>query len=84
MTDPSERTAPRGQFRLTGFDCYDYSDYFLGDHPDLAPAIREARKRAATPNGLPTSFSDIYYVHDHRGDCRYRVTHDDLHPEGKP
>jgi hypothetical protein len=75
-----ERTPARGYFRLTGYDQYDYSDYFVGDYSSLDLAIHGARERAATPNGLPTSFSDVYFVHDDEGVCKYHVTHDDLFP----
>jgi hypothetical protein len=78
MDTSRERTAPYGYFRLSGYDRYDCSDYFIGDYTDPDLAIQEARERAATPNGSPTSFSDIFYVYDDLGVCRYRVTHDDL------
>ncbi len=72
------RTAPPGLFRLIGYDQYDYSDYFIADYPTLERAVEEARRKASVPNGSPTSFSDLFLVHDDRGTCRFRVTHDDL------
>ena len=80
-TATAGRTAPPGHFRLTGCDSYDYSDYPIGDYLSLGLAIQEAKARAATPNGNPTSFSDHFYVYDEVGECRYKVTHDDLTPQ---
>lgn len=78
MGDNDRRTAPAGLFRLTGYDQYDYSDYFIADYPTLEQAAQEARHRASTPNGSPPSFSDLFLVYDDRGICKYRVTHEDL------
>lgn len=72
------RVPPCGLFRLTGYDQYDYSDYFIGDYPTLESAIQEARARASEANASPSSFSDIFLVYDHLGVCRYRITHDEL------
>ena len=83
MSTDQTRTAPSGCFRLSGYDRYDYSEYFIGDFDDLSLAIQEARARATTPNGLPPSFSDIFFVHDDLGTCRFRVTHVDLFTERK-
>lgn len=76
------RTAPAGLFRLTGHDRYDRSDYFVADYPTLDEAVEEARKRASVPNATPTSFSDVFFVHDDKGTCRFQVTHDDLSSGG--
>ncbi|SNB44913.1 hypothetical protein [Geobacter sp. DSM 9736] len=82
MSIAEGRIAPSGLFRLTGYDQYDYCDYRVGDYPSLEIAIREARSRALTPNAVPSSFSDIFFVYDHLGVCRYRVTHDELMETG--
>jgi len=78
MSVNEQRIPPSGMFRLTGFDQYDYCDYFVGDFPSLEGAMEEARSRAMEPNASPSSFSDIFFVYDHCGVCRYQITHDEL------
>jgi hypothetical protein len=78
MSVDERRVAPCGKFRVSGYDQYDYSNYFVGDYLTLDEAIQEARSRALVANAIPTSFSDIFFVYDHLGICKYRVTHDEI------
>lgn len=78
MSGKEERSAPCGLFRVTGYEQYDYCDYWVGDYPTLESAIQEARSRASAANAIPSSFSDIFFVYDHLGVCRYRISHDDV------
>lgn len=72
------RRAPAGKFRVIGYDQYDYSDYLIGDYGTRAEAIQTARDRAKVPNGIPTSFSDLYLIYDDQGICLGKITFDDL------
>ena len=76
-----ERAAPPGLFRVTGYDSYDYSDYFVGDYTTLDQAVREARTRASVPNAIPPSLSNVFLVYDDRGDLQFEITHTDLSAE---
>ena len=78
MSVKEGRVAPHGFFRVTGYDQYDYCDYFVGDYSSIETAIQEARSRALVANASPSSYSDIFFVHDDLGGCRYQVTHDEL------
>ena len=85
MTETDDRRrAPPGEFRVVGYDQYDYSDYVVGDFATPEEAGRVARARAASPNGTPTSFSDLFFVYDDQGTCLERVTYDELQEGGPP
>lgn len=78
MTANRQRKAPPGRFRVIGHDLFEHADYLVGDYATLAQAEQEARARAAKPNAIPTSGSDLFFVYDDAGDCRYRINHDAL------
>lgn len=75
------RRAQPSRFRVVGYDQYDYSDYLVGDFATRQEASQIARARAAEANGIPTSFSDLFFVYDDQGVCLERVTYDDLQKE---
>jgi len=79
MESDDRRHAPAGQFRVVGYDKYDYSDYVVDDVATFAEARQIARDRASVANALPTSFSDVYFVYDDEGQCLLHVTFNDLH-----
>lgn len=78
MSDVPERRARQGCYVVIGYDQYDYTDYEVGQYISLSRAKKAARNKARVANGDPTSFSDIFFVYDSAGACRYRVTFDDL------
>ena len=71
------RTAPPNTFRVTGYDQYDYNDYHFGDFPSLREAIAEVEKRISLPNGDPTAFSNVFFVHDAAARCLFRASYDE-------
>jgi hypothetical protein len=73
MNPGDSRRAPEGKFRVVGYDQYDYTDYVVGDFTTRQEAVRVARAKAAVPNGIPTSFSDLFFVYDDRGICLEQV-----------
>lgn len=56
--------APKGKFRVVGFDLYDQSDYEVGDFDTEGVALSKANKRNAK---RPSVFADIWYVYDDTG-----------------
>ena len=81
MNPNDSRRAPEGAFRVIGHDQYDHADYVVGDFLTLQEANRVARARAADPNGIPTSFSDVFLVYDDQGICLEKVAYDNLQEE---
>lgn len=75
------RRAPPTQYRVVGYDQYDYSDYLVGDFATPLEAGQIARARAAKANAIPTSFSDLFLIYDDQGTCLDRVTYDDIQKE---
>ena len=57
---------------------YGYTDYPVGSYILFSCAKKTARNEARKANAWPTSFADIFFVYDDTGECRYRVTFDDL------
>lgn len=89
MSADLERRAHKGCYVVIGYDQYDYSDYLVGHYISLSGAKKAARNKARTANGDPTSFSDVFFVYDDAGECRYRITFDELpehlrHPAARP
>ena len=82
MNPGDSRRAPEGKFRVVGYDQYDYTDYVVEDFATAQEAGQVARSRAAVPNGIPTSFSDLFFVYDDRGICLEQVTYDDVQRGG--
>lgn len=72
-----QRCAPRGFYRLTGYDQYDYSDYHIDDYEDLDQALQALNKRISTANATPTSLSDQYFIYNDKNECLYMGNHDD-------
>ena len=79
MVFEERRPAPPGLFRVIGYDQFDYTDYTVGDFPTAEEAHCAAQNCASQPNGIPTSFSDIYFIYNDQGVCLRRITYDDLH-----
>jgi guanosine-3',5'-bis(diphosphate) 3'-pyrophosphohydrolase len=77
------RRAPLAQFRVVGYDQYDYTDYIVGDFPTRQEASLIASTRAAEANGIPTSFSDLYFVYDDQGVCLEQVANHDTKQQTK-
>ena len=77
MNPGDSRRAPEGKFRVVGYDQYDYTDYVVGDFTTPREAGRVAWAKPAVLNGIPTSFSDLFFVYDDRGICLEQVTYDD-------
>ncbi|GAB1394863.1 hypothetical protein MASR1M60_30270 [Rhodocyclaceae bacterium] len=86
MTDvPSSlRIAPPGQYRVVGYDQYDYSEYVVGDYSTEEAARTAAAERHAQPNATPVSFSDIYFVVDERGGQLHRFAHEVTQKDSTP
>lgn len=90
MTDtvPTLRIAPPGQYRVVGYDQYDYSEYVVGDYSSEEAARTVAAERHAKPNAIPVSFSDIYFVVDDQGEqlhrFAYEVTQEGSNPSETP
>ncbi len=78
------RRAPLSLFRVVGYDQYDCNDYLVGDFPNRQDAGRIARAKAAEANGIPTSFSDLFFVFDDQGVCLERVSYHDTQRESNP
>lgn len=76
--DTPQHRAYRGGYVVIGHDQHDHSDYLVGHYISLSRAKKAARNKARQANGLPTSFSDIFFVYDSKGTCLYRITFDDL------
>jgi len=75
-----EHRAYKGCYVVIGHDQYDHSDYLVGHYISLSRAKKAARNKARRANGLPTSFSDVFFVYDSKGACLYRITFNDLPP----
>ncbi len=80
MDSANTRCAPEGKLRVVGYDRYDYMDYVVGDFATSEEAGKVARAKAAVPNAIPTSLSDLFLVYDDKGICLEQVTYDDLQP----
>lgn len=80
MSATPEHRAYKGCYVVIGHDQYDHSDYLVGHYISLSRAKKAARNKARRANGLPTSFSDVFFVYDNKGACLYRITFDDLPP----
>lgn len=80
MSATPEHRAYKGCYVVIGHDQYDHSDYLVGHYISLSRATKAARNKARRANGLPTSFSDVFFVYDSKGACLYRITFDDLPP----
>lgn len=80
MSTTPEHRAYKGCYVVIGHDQYDHSDYLVGHYISLSRAKKAARNKARRANGLPTSFSDVFFVYDSKGACLYRITFDDLPP----
>lgn len=80
MSTTQKHRAYKGCYVVIGHDQYDHSDYLVGHYISLSRAKKAARNKARRANGLPTSFSDVFFVYDSKGECLYRITFDDLPP----
>ena len=63
---------------VIGYDQFDYSDYLVGHYISHSRAKKVARNRARIANAIPSALSDVFFVYDAAGQCRYQVSHDDL------
>ena len=77
----TERRARKCCFIVIGYDQYDYSDYLVGHYISLSRARKAAHNKAHIANADPTWFSDVFFVYDDAGECRYRMTFDELPPD---
>ena len=75
--DKFSRCAPFGMYRVTGYDMYDYSDYYIGDFSTLEEALKLTKIKISKPNGFPTSFSDVFFIYDDQDNMLYRGNHDE-------
>lgn len=80
MSTIPEHRAYKGCYVVIGHDQYDHNDYLVGHYISLSRAKKAARNKARRANGLPTSFSDVFFVYDSKGACLYRITFDNLPP----
>ncbi len=80
MSEPGAHRARKGCYVVIGHDQYSHDDYLVGHYISLSRARKAARNMARSANGIPTSFSDIFFVNDSAGRCLYRVCFDDLPP----
>lgn len=80
MSTLPEHRACKGCYVVIGHDQYDHSDYLVGHYISFSRAKKAARNKARMANALPASGSDIFCVYDSAGECRYRITFDDLPP----
>ncbi len=78
MESVNTRCAPKGKYRVVGYDRYDYTDYVVGDFATFKEAGKAARAKAAVRNAIPASLSDLFFVYDDKGICLEQVTYDDL------
>lgn len=78
MTTPAQHHARPGCYVVIGHDRHDHTDYLVGHYISLSRAKKAARNRARRANADPTSLSDVFFVYDDAGECRYRVCFDDL------
>lgn len=80
MSALPEHQAYKGCYVVIGHDQHDHSDYLVGHYISLSRAKKAARNKARMANALPTSLSDVFFVYDSAGECRYRISFDDLPP----
>ena len=80
MSTLPEHRAYKGCYVVIGHDQYDHSNYLVGHYISFSRAKKAARNKARMANALPASGSDIFCVYDSAGECRYRITFDDLPP----
>jgi len=78
MSAQPERRAPKGCYVVIGHDRFDHTDYLVGHYISHSRARKTARNRARIANADPSALSDAFFVYDDAGQCRYRVSHDDL------
>lgn len=71
------RQASAGKYRITGYDQYDYTDYFVDEFENLNEALAVLERKRAVANGSPSSFSDIYFIYDDQAQLLYRGTYDE-------
>ncbi len=74
--DKNTRRASPGKYRVTGYDQYEKRDFYVSEFDDLEEAIALLSIKRASPNAIPVSFSDVYFVYDDKEVGLYRATHD--------
>ena len=77
MSETPQRRARKGCYVVIGYDRFDCTDHLVGHYISLSRARKAARNKARA-NAIPTELSDVFFVYDNAGECRYRVTFDDL------
>jgi hypothetical protein len=76
MSNTFSNKATTGQYRVVGYDQYDYSEYFIDELPNLEQALRLLKTKCAAPNATPTSFSDVYFIYNDKEEILYKGTFD--------
>jgi hypothetical protein len=74
MIDKYTRKASPGTFRVIGYDQYDYSDFFVGEFDNMEEAIELIKVESSTPNAIPASFSNIYFVYNDKKEALYKAS----------
>mgnify|MGYP000669016086 CR=1 FL=1 len=77
LMDKFSRKASAGKYRVMGYDQYDYNDYFIAEFGDLVQAKNLLKEKASIANGIPTSFSDVYYIYDDKENMLYKGSYDE-------
>lgn len=71
------RKASSEKYRVIGYDQYDYNDYFIDEFSNIDHAIDLLKRRCATSNATPSSFSDVYFIYNDKEQMLYKGTFDD-------
>ena len=76
MSNTFSNKASTGQYRVVGYDQFDYSEYFTEELPNLDQALQLLKTKCAAPNATPTSFSDVYFIYNDKEEMLYKGTFD--------
>lgn len=68
---------PVGKYRLIGYDQYDYNYYFIGEFETIEQTMGLLKEKIAKANGMPTSFSDVYYIYNDKEKALYKGSFDE-------
>lgn len=77
MINKFTRKASFGQYRVLGYDQYDYSDYFINEFTELKLGVDLLETKCSTANATPTSFSDIFFIYNDKEEALYKASFDD-------
>lgn len=66
--------ANSGKYRVTGYDQYDYSSYYINEFSYIWQALFVLWIKSLKANAEPAYFSDIYFIYNDNEKALYKGT----------